>query len=592
MVLYWNKGNKVIKALLGKFTKLIRYLIQKNNKLIWCNAMWNKLINQFGKAKIGQNHVAQQYCFFIGLAVVLLGVQCTVKKRQFKNIFYYNEQTGIQSLDPAFAKNQSVMWAVHQLYNTLVEVDDSLKVKPSVAKSWTISDDRKTILFYLRSDVFFHKNDAFVTNRTRKLTAHDVAYSLHRIIDPKVASSGAWIFNGRVDTLAPFTALNDSVFQLKLLQPFQPILGILTMQYCSIVPKEVVEKYGKDFRSHPCGTGPFELETWEEGMALTMIKNKQYFEKDNDGNQLPFLDAIKVSFYDSKATEFLLFQQGKLSFINDIDPSFKDEVLTKRGVLKPQWEQKIALKKSPYLNIEYLGILMDTASITYQTSPLRKKQLRQAINYGFDREKMMLYLRNSIGTAATSGMVPKGLPSFDSAVVKGYHYNPVLAKQLVQQSGYKGEVIELSTIPIYQDLATYIAKELESIGVKIKIDVMQKALLLEKTSKQQALLFRGSWIADYPDPENYLTLFYSKNPSPPNYTRYNNTAFDKLYEAAMLETNDEKRISLYQQMDNMVMSDAPIVPLWYDMAIHMVQPNLKGFSPNPLNLLELRKAKF
>ena len=519
-------------------------------------------------------------------------ISCTQKTVSNKKIFRYNEQTGIQSLDPAFAKNQSNMWAVHQIYNTLVEVDSNLQIKPSIASKWQISADRKTILFYIKPNIYFHQNDAFGANKKRLLTAHDVAYSLHRIIDKKVASPGAWIFNTRVDSIAPFSALNDSLFQLKLQQPFQPILGILTMQYCSIVPKEVVEKYGKDFRSHPCGTGPFKLENWEEGMALTMIKNENYFEKDVSGNNLPYLDAIKISFYDSKATEFLLFRQGKLDFINDIDASFKDEILTKQGVLREQWQNKIQLKKSAYLNVEYLGILNDANNDLVKNSALKSKKLRQAINYGIDRKKMMLYLRNSIGTAAISGMVPMGLPSFDTMLVRGYDYSPELAQKLVKESGYNSsDVIKLSTIPIYADLATYIAKDLEQIGIIVQVDVMQKALLLEKTSKSQALFFRGSWIADYPDAENYLTLFYSKNPAPPNYTRYKNVSFDLLYEQAMQETNDTKRNLLYQQMDKIIIDDAPVVPLWYDMVIHLIQPNIVQFKPNALNLLELRWAK-
>jgi peptide/nickel transport system substrate-binding protein len=187
----------------------------------------------------------------------------------------------------------------------------------------------------------------------RKMTAADIEYSLERIIDKQVASPGSWIFNRKADTIQPFKAIDDSTFQLKLLRPYNPILGILSMQYCSVVPKEVVEMYGTDFRRHPVGTGPFRFVHWEEGQALVLKKNENYFERDSAGNQLPYLDGIKVSFYDSKATEFLLFRQKELEFINDIEASFKDEVLTKNGTLRKNWEGKIALHTSPYLNIEY-----------------------------------------------------------------------------------------------------------------------------------------------------------------------------------------------------------------------------------------------
>ena len=487
------------------------------------------------------------------------------------------------------------MWAVHQLYNTLVEVDENMQLKPSLAKSWDVSADNLSFIFHLRTDVYFHDDAAFINGKGRLLTATDVAYSFTRLINKNTASPGAWIFNSRADTLQPFSAINDSTFQLKLIRPFQPILGILSMQYCSIVAKEAVEKYGSNFRSHPVGSGPFAFVAWEEGQALVLKKNDHYFEKDSSGYALPYIDGIKVSFFDSKATEFLEFQQNRLDFINDIEASFKDEILTKTGNLKKDWEGKLLLQKHPYLNIEYLGILVDSNNALVKQSPLRLQKIRQAINYAFDRKKMMLYLRNSIGTAAESGFVPAGLPSFDSTVVKGYHYDAAKAKLLLAEAGYPNgdnlPVIKLLTIPVYADLAGYIVNELLQVGIKVQVETVQKSLLLEQTSKSQALFFRGSWIADYPDAENYLSVFYSKNPAPPNYTRYHNDAYDALYEKANGEKNDSLRYKLYRQMDQLMINDAPVVPLWYDMAIHLVHTNIIDFVPNSLNLLELRKTK-
>jgi len=533
-------------------------------------------------------------CFML-LAFSFWLCSCNAHKHPDKKIFHYNESSGLASLDPAFAKNKQVMWSVHQLYNTLIEIDSNMQMAPSLAKSWTISADNLLFTFHLRNDVFFADDDCFENGKGRRLTAHDVEYSFNRIVDKNTASPGAWIFNNRVDSANGFKAINDSTFQLKLIRPFQSILGILSMQYCSIVAKEAVEKYKNDFRRHPVGTGPFSFVAWEEGQALLLKKNDRYFEKDSVGKSLPYLDGIKVSFYDSKATEFLEFQQNRLDFIDDIDPSFKDEVLTKTGNLKKVWDGKIVLQKQPYLNIEYLGILVDGQNPLLKNSPLRLQKIRQAINYGFDRRKMMLYLRNSIGIAAESGFVPCGLPSFDSVKVKGYQYNVAKAKQLLEEAGYaEGKnlpVIKLLTIPIYGDLGSYIANELRQIGINIEVEVIQKSLLLEQTSKSQALFFRGSWIADYPDAENYLSVFYSKNPAPPNYTRYKNPAYDVLYERSLSEKNDSLRYKLYQQMDKLIIADAPVVPLWYDMAIHLVHTNIKNFPPNSLNLLELRRTR-
>ena len=205
---------------------------------------------------------------------------------------------------------------------------------------------------------------------------------------------------------------------------------------------------------------------------------------------------------------------------------------------------------------------------------------------------MILYLRNSLGTPAESGFVPAGLPSFDSVRVKGYHYDPAKCRSLLAEAGFPDgrglPVIKLLTIPIYAEMANFIARQLEETGIRIQVETVQKALLLEMTANSKALFFRGSWIADYPDAENYLSVFYSKNPAPPNYTRYHSPRFDALFEKALMETNDSLRYRLYQQADQLLITDAPVVPLWYDKSVRLVQTHIGHFHPNPLNLLELR----
>ncbi|WP_315822552.1 ABC transporter substrate-binding protein [Paraflavitalea speifideaquila] len=155
--------------------------------------------------------------------------------------------------------------------------------------------------------------------------------------------------------------------------------------------------------------------------------------------------------------------------------------------------------------------MVDSSNPLVKNSPLRLKAIRQAINYGFDRRKMMMYLRNSIGTPAESGFIPSGLPSFDSSVVKGYPYDPVKARRLLREAGFPDgqgmPPVKLLTIAIYSDLASFIARQLEEVGLKIQVEVVQKSLLLEQTAKSQALFFRGSWMADYPEAENYLSVF-------------------------------------------------------------------------------------
>ncbi len=536
-----------------------------------------------------------RFAFFCIILCVLTASCSRHRSNQTEGqVFRLNLSSGsLESLDPAYAKDLYTMWTTHMLYNTLVETDEQLYLKPSLAKSWSISEDGLSYTFHLRTDVFFHPNPLFP--KGRKLNAADVAYSFARIIDPEMASSGAWIFNGHIKDKNAFIAKDDSTFVLQLSAPFRPMLAMLSMPYCSIVPREVVEHYGKDFRSHPCGTGPFAFQHWDEGNALILHKNKQYWERDSSDQPLPYLDAVQLSFFDSKATEFLLFLQGKVDFTHSLDGSFKDLILRKDGQLKPEFAQQFKLQKKNYLNTEYLGFLTDTSLPQVRSSPLRHKWLRQAINYAIDRNKIITYFKNGVGIAATGGFTPPGLAGFDSVANYGYQYNPEKAATLLRDAGYPGGK-GLSKISIlcpenYADIVNFLAVQLQEVGIPTEIELMQPNILKQQMSRSQAVFFRAQWIADYPDAETYLAFFDSRFPAPPNYTRYKNPIFDRWYDECM-NLPDSLRYTIYRKMDSLAIADAPLVPLFYDQMLHFTQNNVSGFSSNPMNLIELKRVRF
>lgn len=526
--------------------------------------------------------------FYISIFYTLLVfISCgkTVEKNRDNQVFRFNQDANVSSLDPAFAKSQDNIWMCNQLFNGLVQLDDSLNIKPDLAKSWTISEDGKLYTFLLRNDVRFHKNKIF-KDSTRVVNAGDFQFSFNRLLDEKVASPGGWI----MQNVENFSAENDSVFQIKLKKPFPAFLGLLSMKYASVVPKEAFVS-GYDFRTNPIGTGPFQFKLWEENVKLVLRKNPVYFEKDENGNQLPYLEAVAVTFLPDKQSGFLQFAQGKIDFVSGLHPSYKDEILTQSGQLQAKYKNDVNMITGPYLNTEYLGFRMDG-----EKNPAKDKRIRQALNYGFDRGKLVRYLRNGMGTPAVNGIIPAGLPSFDAEKIF-YDFDAEKAKKLVAEykksTGDNNPKVALSTNATYLDIAEYLQREWKKIGLDVSIDVNPPATLRQAISTGKVSFFRASWIADYPDAENYLSLFYSKNfaPNGPNYTHFSNAEFDRLYEQAFLETDLAKRTLIYQKMDVLVMEEAPIIPLFYDKVARFTRKNVTGLGINPLNMLDLRRVR-
>ena len=569
---------------------------------------------------------SERKCFAFGganlwawLVMVMLLVFASCGERQDSEenlaIFKYNESAGILTLDPIYAKDLPHIWACNQVFNSLVAFDDKMNLVPMVAKSWDISDDGLTYTFHLRNDVQFHHDTCFYhsalrqaqgpsqheeakvvelvetpTNNARFVTAQDFVYSFNRVVDKSLNSPGLWIFSSvkHDDDHYAFTALDDTTFQIELAKPFPPFLGILSMTYASVVPHEAVEYYGDDFRSHPVGTGPFKFQYWKENVKLVFRKNPDYFERDEAGERLPYIDAVSVSFLIDKQVAFLEFIKGKFDFMSGIDARYKDELLTYDGNLRKKYEDKIELITEPYLNTEYFSFFIDPND---ELGPERAKALRQAVSLCIDREKMLRYLRNGIGEPGTGGMIPVGLPGHSSTI--GYGYDLKRAQRLVAENHLEGHLLQLSTVADYADIGKFVQSQVEQIGLQCKMEVMPPATMRSMRSNGSLPFFRSSWVADYPDAENYLSLFVSSNfaPSGPNYCHYTNPKYDKLFDKALLCNDLEQRARYYTEMDSLMMQDAPVVVLFYDEVLRFVNKRVKDIGSNPTNLLDLRRVK-
>lgn len=513
-----------------------------------------------------------------------------------KTVFNYNEMAGITSLDPANAVNPENIWAINLLYNGLVQMDDDLNVIPCIAKKFSISKDGLKYTFNLRNDVYFHDNPVFEGGKGRKVTAKDFVFSFNRLYDARVSSAMSLLTNidrSEKAGFKGFVAVDDSTFEIYLKEPFSAFINVLTMKYFSVVPLEAIDFYKQDYRRNPVGTGPFQYKMWDEGTKLIMIKNENYFETDAAGKRLPYLDAVSISFMKDRETSFMELLNGKFDMVSGADAFNINEVLNKTtGELNDVYAKKFYLQKQPYLKTDYLGILIDEDIEIVKNSPLRKKAFRQALNYAFDRDKMMRFLRNNIGVAAKGGFIPNALGA--SKGVKGYTYDPDKVRQLLMEAGYpEGKGLPEITLHItdnYKEQVEFIQSQWAENNIKLKISIDKPSILRQAVAACEYNMFKKSWVGDYADEENFMSLFYSKNFAPAgfNYFHYKNVDFDILFEKALKETNDSAKTALYQQMDQLIIDDAPIIPLYYDEVIRIVSKKIKGFTTNPMNLLNLK----
>ena len=606
------------------------------------------------------------------LLIALILFSCGSKNSDNENlkIFKYNESAGILTLDPIYAKDLPHIWACNQIFNGLVAFDDEMNIIPAIAKSWNISDDGMTYTFILRDDVYFHEDECFVKttrlqdhkitrsllvdslscglvdfNKTRRVVAQDFVYSFNRVLDRKLNSSGSWIFanverrqrttdNGQQTFEYSFKAINDTILEIKLTQPFPAFLGILSMTYASVVPQEAVEYYGIEFGRHPVGTGPFKFQYWKEGVKLVFRKNPIYFEFEKTTRpqdhkttsdslvdslscchvgftRLPYLDAVSISFLIDKQVAFMEFIKGKFHFMSGIDARYKDELLTRDGQLRDEYQDEIYLIREPYLNTEYLAFFLGDDDTLGKD---RSLALRQAVSYSIDREKMLRYLRNGIGTPGNQGIIPAGLPGYEDYKTTrlqdyklvdslscglvdfniGYPYNPKKAEQLLKDNALVGYELKLYTTQDYIDIAKFVQSALTEVGLNCKVEEMMPAALREKRANGNLPFFRSSWVADYPDAENYLSLFTTNNftPQGPNYTHYSNEKFDELYQKSLTCNDLQERAKIYHEMDSLMMTEAPVVILFYDEVLRFVNKNVEGLGSNPTNMLNLKKVDF
>jgi peptide/nickel transport system substrate-binding protein len=356
-------------------------------------------------------------------------------------------------------------------------------------------------------------------------------------------------------------------------------------------------------RTKAVGTGPFMLKTVKEGEAVILERNPDYWAQDADGNKLPYLDVIRFSFIKEKRQEFIEFKKGNLDMVYGIPIENIQDIL---GELDKAKENKpFQLQISPAMSIFYYGFF-------HPLKPFDDKRVRLAFNYAIDRKKIVEHTLKGEGIPSAYGVVPPA-PTFikmgyDTSKIKGYEFNPDKAKKLLAEAGYpNGKNFPQLTLQINSGggdrnvLTAQVIQGMlkENLNIDINIEMLPFAQHLDKLESGKALFWRAGWFADYPDPETFLTLFYSGHIPPSltdrsyvNSVRFKNAKYDSLFTLAMKEVDDKKRFDLYRQADQIAIDEAAIMPIFYDEIYRLVQNNVKGFDVNAMEYRDLSRVYF
>lgn len=553
---------------------------------------------------VTMNHIRLSTRILALALVWLIWTGCGSDDGDSATVFRYNESANLSSLDPAQARTLEPMWVIDQIFDGLVELDADLKIRPLIAESYEVSATGLEWTFHLREDVFFHSDGRVPgLERGRQLVANDVLYSLNRLRDPLTASSGAWILEN-LDEQAEgqgMTAPDDVTVRFVLKRPFAAFLGLLSTAYANVVPREAVEFYGPDFRSHPVGSGPFRLAWWLEDVACVLHRNDSYWQQDESGMALPYLEAVHISFASDMGTEFQGLLQGRFDFMSGLHPSYMNELLTESGALREEYAAELKLETVPFLKTDYIGFYIGEGvaddgaeSAPGIWEPWKDQAVRKALSWAIDRQQLAITLRR--GTVLpTAHFVPPAL--LGNTKVSPWLFDRQQARKMLDSV----EVIHpkpwpaltISTTSDYTDLCAALQYQWQMLGLEVEIDVVSASTHRDRVSSGKAFVFRKSWLADYPDAENFLALFSTANFSPagPNYSHFSNVEFDEVFAQASGTTDETSRLALYRQLDQQIAEDLPVIPLFHDQVTHFVRKEVVGWEVSPINRLDLKRIR-
>jgi peptide/nickel transport system substrate-binding protein len=511
----------------------------------------------------------------------------------YGGVLRINMSEEIRSIFPHNIVDASAFTLMNQVYEGLVYLEHGTnELKPAIAESYTISPDGKTYRFVLRQDVFFHDDKIFEGGKGRQVKAEDVAYCFTRLCEPApynqlyafvidIISGGRTHYEsvGNNDKSLPtpsgIKVISEFVIEIELEYANSTFLTILTHPCCWIFPRELYS-YGNDINTWSIGTGPFRARTIKMNDVFILEKNRNYWKRDNKGNTLPFLDAIRCNFIRNEEDELNEFNKGNLDLLFRIP--FKEVAGLSSILEKDPKSASFFILTAPGLRTEYYGF-------QHRVAPYDNELVRKAFNYAIDREAITNDILMGYGIPANHGFVPPSLPGYKGDTIEGFGFDPDRAKDLLAQAGYvNGEGFPVVTLQLNDGNATALRvaeKIQEMLSTNLNLTIELAALPRDKHYDSVELgsvgFWRDGWIADYPDPENFLKLFHGKlvpdenvKVSYLNTVRFKNPRFDNFFETALRENDPEKRRLLMVSADAEVINRAAVIPLYHEKWVWLV----------------------
>ena len=528
---------------------------------------------------------------------------------EYGGVFKVNEFEDFKSLYPLSIIDAPSYRIATQIYEGPLKFDPATLNTISGLCDVSANDDATLFTLKLRKGVMFHDDECFSGGKGREVKAKDLKYCFDRLCSFEGTNQLYYIVAKRIVGASDYfastekkqplkggvsgvTVVDDYTLEIKLNYSFSGFLKILAHPACFIYPSEAVKKYGDDMRTKCVGTGPFRVKVIKEGYVI-LTRNDNYWAYDEYKNRLPYLNGIKITFIKEKKTELMEFRKRALDMVWKLPVDEIPNILTSFDQAKSGGNIEFELQSVNSLSTQYYCFL--------HTSPTFKdKRVRQAFNYAIDRAKICEFVLQGEGEPAIYGFIPP-FPGYSAyRNIKGFNYDPDKARSLMSQAGYPaGRNFPELTLQTNSGGSTnkVVAEAIqnmlrENLGITVKIDILPFPEHVNRMEHGKTDFWRTAWIADYPDPENFLSMFESSGVpadnsarSFPNVSRYINPVYDTLLKAAMQEIDETKRNEKYAQLDQMLIDDAVVMPIYYDNFIRLLQKNVRNL---PINAMEYR----